>query len=464
MQFLGATRQVTGSQYYLEADGVRLLVDCGMFQERDFLNRNWDLSPIRPRNLDAILLTHAHVDHCGLAPVLVREGFRGPLITTSASADLVELVLRDAAEIQAEDAAFKQKRHRKEGRQGKYPVKPLFTFKDVERTLPLLRTAQYNQEYKINDRVSAVFHDAGHILGSAMIELIVSDNGQARRFIFTGDLGQMNKPIVRDPETFTQADYIVMESTYGNRDHENSGSVESQLERVVCETVRAGGCIIIPIFAIERAQELIYYLNRLLHDGRIPQIPVFLDSPMAADVNEVFRDHRDCFDAEALQMLASGQSILKFPALKVVRTQEESMAINDVKGPFIVMATSGMCTAGRIKHHLVHHIEQPKCTILFVGYQARGTLGRQILDGNKEVRIHGRSCLVRARVAQIQGISGHADRTGLMKWLSYFQSPPRQLFVTHGEEDVSLSFAKLVRETMGWNVTVPEYKQTVELV
>jgi metallo-beta-lactamase family protein len=463
IQFLGAARQVTGSQYYLEADGVRLLVDCGMFQERDYLSRNWDSSPIRPRNLDAILLTHAHVDHCGMAPVLVREGFRGPLITTAASADLVELVLRDAAEIQAEDAAFKQKRHRREGRQGKYPIKPLFSFKDVDRTLPLLHTAQYGQEYKINDRVSAVFHDAGHILGSAIIELLVRDNGQGRRLIFTGDLGQMNKPIVRDPETFTQADYIVMESTYGNRDHENGGSVESQLEGVVCETVAAGGCIVIPIFAIERAQELIYYLNRLLHDGRIPQMPVFLDSPMAADVNEVFREHRDCFDAEALQMLASGQSILKFPALKVVRTQEESMAINDVKGPFIVMSTSGMCTAGRIKHHLVHHIEQPQCTILFVGYQARGTLGRQILDGNKEVRIHGRSHLVRARVAQIQGISGHADRSGLMKWLSYFQAAPRQLFVTHGEEDVSLSFAKLVRESMGWKVTVPEYKQTVEL-
>jgi metallo-beta-lactamase family protein len=463
IQFLGATRQVTGSQYYVEADGVKLLVDCGMFQERDFLIRNWNTSPIRPRNLDAILLTHAHVDHCGLVPVLVREGFRGPIITTSASADLVELVLRDAAEIQAEDAAFKQKRHRKEGRQAKHPIKPLFTFKDVDRTLPLLHTAVYNQAYKINDHVSAVFHDAGHILGSAMIELMLSDNGQPRRLIFTGDLGQMNKPIVRDPETFAQADYIVMESTYGNRDHENGGSVESQLEKIVRESVDAGGCIIIPIFAIERAQELIYYLNRLLHDGRIPQIPVFLDSPMAADVNEIFREHRDCFDAEALQMLESGQSIFKFPMLKVVRTQEESMAINDVKGPFIVMSTSGMCTAGRIKHHLSHHIERPECTILFVGYQARGTLGRQILDGNREVRIHGRSRLVRARVAQIQGVSGHADRTGLMKWLSCFQSPPRQLFVTHGEVEVSLAFAKLVRETLHWKVTVPEYQQTVEL-
>jgi metallo-beta-lactamase family protein len=463
IQFLGAARQVTGSRYYLEAGGAKLLVDCGMFQERDFLGRNWDISPIRPRDLDAILLSHAHVDHCGLAPVMVREGFRGPLVTTAASADLVELVLRDAAEIQAEDAAFKQKRHRKEGRAERFPVKPLFTLRDVERTLPRLRSAAYNRPYKINDRVSAVFHDAGHILGSAIIELLVQDGGAPRRLIFTGDLGQMNKPIVRDPETFSTADYVVMESTYGDRVHENGVSVESQLERIVGDTAAAGGCIVIPIFAIERAQELIYYLNRLLATGRIPQMRVFLDSPMAADVNEVFRDHRDCFDAEALAMLASGQAILRFPGLKVVRTQEESMAINDIRGPFIVMATSGMCTAGRIKHHLVHHIEQPACTILFVGYQARGTLGRQILDGNKEVRIHGRPRLVRARVAQIQGISGHADRPALLKWLSCFKAPPRQLFVTHGEEEVSLAFANAVRETLGWNVTVPEYRQTVEL-
>jgi metallo-beta-lactamase family protein len=463
MQFLGAARQVTGSQYYIEADGARLLVDCGMFQEREFLGRNWDSSPVRLRNLDAIVLTHAHVDHCGLAPKLVHEGFMGPIISTAASADLVELVLRDAAEIQAEDAAFKRKRHRKEGRRGKYPVKPLFTMKDVDRTLPLLQTAAYNEEVKIKDRVRAIFHDAGHILGSAMIELLIADGGQPRRLIFTGDLGQWDKPIVRDPETFTQADYIVMESTYGNRNHENAGSVESQMERVVQETAAAGGCIVIPIFAIERAQELIYHLNRLLRAGRIPQMPVYLDSPMAADVNEVFRQHYDCFDSEALQMLESGQSLFKFPLLRVVRSQEESMALNDIQGPFVVMATSGMCTAGRIKHHLVHHIERPECTILFVGYQARGTLGRQILDGNPQVRIHGRYRQVKARVAQIQGISGHADRDGLMKWLSFFQSPPRHLFVTHGEEEVSLSFAKLVRETLGWPATAPEYKQTVEL-
>jgi metallo-beta-lactamase family protein len=311
--------------------------------------------------------------------------------------------------------------------------------------------------------VTAVFHDAGHILGSAIIEVRVRDHGEPRKFLFTGDLGQRNKPIVRDPETFTQADYIVMESTYGDRCHETAEDVETQLERIVKATAAAGGAIVIPIFAIERAQEILYYLNRLLFAGKIPEMPVFLDSPMAADVNEVFRDHGDCFDKEALEMLTAGRSIFKFPALKVLRSREESQEINNYQGPCIIMSTSGMCTAGRIKHHLAQRVTRAETTVLFVGYQAHGTLGRQILDGNHLVRIHGRSLLVRARVAQLQGISGHADRDGLTKWLGYFQTPPRHVFVAHGEEDVSISFAKHLRETLHLDVTVPEYQQVVEL-
>jgi metallo-beta-lactamase family protein len=463
LQFLGAAGQVTGSQYYIEADRARLLVDCGMFQERAYLARNWEKSPLALRKLDAILLTHAHVDHCGLAPKLVREGFRGPIFTTSASADLVELVLRDAAEIQAEDAAFKKKRHRKEGRRGKYPVEPLYTMKDVDRMLPLLRPMEYDQPVRINDHVHAVFHDAGHILGSAIIELRVIDHDQPRRIVLTGDLGQAGKPIVKNPAVVKQADYIVMESTYGDRVHENHGSVESQLEKVIGETIAAGGKVIIPIFAIERAQELIYYLNRLLYSRHIPELPVFLDSPMAADVNEVFLRHRECFDVEAEEHVANGQSLLKFPSLRVVRGVEESKAINEMKGPAIIMATSGMCTAGRIKHHLAQYIGNPACTILFVGYQSQGTLGRQILDGNPEVRIHGISRLVRARIAQIQGISGHADRNGLLQWLGHFQKPPRELFITHGEPQSASALAEEVRQKLGWNVCVPQYRETVEL-
>ncbi len=463
LQFLGAARQVTGSQYYLEADGARLLIDCGMYQERSHQARNWEKSPLRLRDIDALLLTHAHVDHCGLAPKLVQEGFRGPIITTSASADLVELVLRDAAEIQAEDAAFKEKRHRKEGRKSKNPIKPLYTLKDVERTLPMLEAVAYNQPVKINDRVTAVFHDAGHILGSAMIELRVSDHGEPRTIIFTGDLGQFGKPIVRNPAVFNEADYIVMESTYGDRVHEKHDSVESQLETVINETVARGGKVIIPIFAIERAQELIYYLNRLLYSKHINEVPVFLDSPMAADVTEVFHNHRECFDADTEEMVAAGESPLRFRSLHVVRGMEESKEINDLKGPAIIMATSGMCTAGRIKHHLAQHIGDPACTILFVGYQSEGTLGRQILDGNREVRIHGISRLVRAQVAQIQGISGHADRTGLLQWLAHFEIPPRQLFITHGEAQASLALAEHIRNLLNWNVSVPQYRETVKL-
>jgi metallo-beta-lactamase family protein len=466
LQFLGGARQVTGSQYYVEADGAKILIDCGMVQERAFLERNWAASPVRLRDVDAILLTHAHVDHCGLAPKLVHEGFRGPIFTTAASADLVELILRDAAQIQAEDVAFKEKRHRREGRESREdqrPVKPLFTMNDVDRTLPLLQPVAYRHPVRIKDHVSAVFHDAGHILGSAMIELRVNGSHEPRRLVFTGDLGQWDRPIVRNPSVFTESDYVVMESTYGDRDHKNHDSVESQLEKVVNETVAAGGKVIIPIFAVERAQELVYYLNRLIYSGHIPELPVYLDSPMAADVNEVFRKHRECFDAEAEEMVASGESLLKFPSLHVVRTVEESKTINYRKGPAIIMATSGMCTAGRIKHHLAQYVGRPECTILFVGYQSQGTLGRQILDGNQEVRIHGIQRWVKARVAQIQGISGHADRQGLLKWLAAFRRPPRELFVTHGEADAAMAFAQQVRDALHWNVCVPEYRQTVVL-
>ncbi|MGA2033173.1 MAG: MBL fold metallo-hydrolase, partial [Thermoguttaceae bacterium] len=293
LQFLGAARQVTGSQYYLQTNGARILIDCGMFQERDFLVRNWEPCPVRPRDITAVLLTHAHIDHCGLLPKLVEEGFRGPVLATAATVDLAELVLRDAAQIQEEDAAFKQKRHRKEGRRGKYPEKPLYTAADVDRTVPLLKAVCYDQAVPISDHVSAVFHDAGHILGSAMIELMVGENEHVRRLIFSGDMGQKDRPLVHNPTEFTAADYVVMESTYGDRVHENHGNIEKQLADAINRAVHAGGKVLIPIFAIERAQELIYYLGRLVRDGRIPHVPVFLDSPMAAEATKIFLRYRD---------------------------------------------------------------------------------------------------------------------------------------------------------------------------
>lgn len=463
LQFLGAARQVTGSQYYVEADGAKLLVDCGMFQERAYLARNWEPSPLPLRQIDAVLLTHAHVDHCGLVPKLVREGLRAPIFATEPSVDLVELVLRDSAEIQMEDAAFKRKRHRKEGRRGKYPEKPLYDLADVERTLPRLEPVAYDKEIHVKDGVSVVFREAGHILGSAVIEIRVASDGQARRLVFSGDLGGPGKPLVRDPAVISEADYLVMESTYGDRSHENHGSIEEQLARVVRESVARGGKLIVPVFAIERAQELIYCLERLLVQERIPAVPVCLDSPMAADVTNIFRRYRKLFDAEAQAWFPEGAVPLRFHGLKSVRTVAESKALNRVKGPMIIMATSGMCVAGRIKHHLAQHVSDPECTVLFIGYQAEGTLGRQILDGNPEVRIHGRSRLVRATIEQIHGFSGHADREALLRWAGNFRPPPSQTFLTHGEERSSLALSSHLRHEWDWKVAVPEYLKTFEL-
>jgi metallo-beta-lactamase family protein len=296
-----------------------------------------------------------------------------------------------------------------------------------------------------------------------MVEVRVEDNGKPRRLIFSGDIGQWNKPIVRDPSVFTEADFVVMESTYGDRNHLDRGDIQTQLAEVINRTIGGGGNVVIPTFAVERAQELIYHLSQLLRENRIYEVPVFLDSPMAADVTDVFRQHRDYFDEEAWNIIAAGESPLRFPELSMPRTVEESKGINRLKQPAIIMATSGMCTAGRIKHHLVHNISRPESTVLFVGYQARGTLGRQILDGAEEVRIHGRHWRVKARIEQIHGFSGHADRNGLLRWLGALKSAPRQLILTHGEEEATLSLAEHVRRNMDWPVTVPEYQQTVTL-
>ena len=463
LKFFGANRQVTGSQHCLEAGGARILVDCGMFQERNLSDRNWEAFQIDPKKIDAVLVTHSHVDHCGLLPRLVSEGFDGRILTTTASADLVELILYDSAHIQEEDAEYKKKRHRKEGRTAKRPVVPLFTKQDVDRTVRCIRPVPYGQVARINDQVTVTFHDAGHILGSAIVEVNASEGGVDRRFLFSGDLGQWDKPILRDPTTFDRADYVILESTYGDRDHPGLADVETDLAKVVNETVAAGGNLVIPTFAVERSQELIYHIGRLLHDKRIAPIDVFLNSPMAVEATEIFRQNRDCYDDETWALIRAGEPPLKFPGLKMVRSEQESRNIRQHKGSAIIMATSGMCTAGRIKHHLRNNITRPESTILFVGFQARGTLGRRILEGESEVRIHGREWPVRARIEQIHGFSGHADRTALLAWLGAFQERPEHLFVVHGEEQSSLSLAEEVRGRMGWEVTVPEYRDEVEL-
>ncbi len=461
--FLGAARQVTGSSFLLEVGKLRILVDCGLYQERPFLERNWNPFPVAPGSIDVLLLTHAHLDHSGLIPKLVREGFSGPVWTTYPTADLLSIALADSAKIQEEDAAYKKKRHKKEGRKGPYPEIPIYTVKDVERTLPLVEEVNYGETLDLSDQVKVRFHEAGHILGSAMIEVSTQENGRSRSIVFSGDIGQWDMPFVGDPTVFRKADYLVMEATYGNRSHEDSGDVETLLAETVHSAIRSGGNVLIPTFAIERAQDLMFHFSRLVRSGRIPEIPVFLDSPMAREVTNVFRLHPGYLDDESRRLLEKGESPFEFPGLKIVRTTDESKAINNVRGTSVIMAGSGMCTGGRIKHHLFNNIPRPGSIVVFVGYQARGTLGRQIIGRPMKVRIHGQMLPVRARVEKINGFSAHADERALNRWLDALEQPPRRLFVCHGDEDVLEGFAQKAETERKWKVTVPHFQDSMTL-
>jgi metallo-beta-lactamase family protein len=463
LSFFGAAQNVTGSSYFLDDGGVRLLVDCGLYQERALKQRNWDPFPVPPAGVDCVLLTHAHVDHCGLLPKFVHDGFKGAIHCTPATADIARIVLLDAAKVQEEDAAFKRMRHEREGRPGPFPEIPLYTAGDVEATLPLLATVPYGESLRLSDALTASFLDAGHILGSAMIRLRAGSNGGGRTLLFSGDVGRWNAPLLRDPTLFDEADYVVVESTYGNRDHKPEDSIPAALAGIVNAAVEMGGNVVIPSFAVERAQELLFHLNALLRQGRIPPVPVFVDSPMAIRVTEVFRRHPELMDDDTVALLRQGGHPCDFPGLTLCRGVEESKAIRDRPGTAVIIAGSGMCTAGRIKHHLVNNISDPRSTVLFVGYQAQGTLGRLILEGAAEVRILGQTHPVRARVARINGFSGHAGRGELLRWLRALRRPPRHVFVTHGEPANAESFAALVRTETGWPVSVPRYGETAAL-
>ncbi len=457
LTFLGAARNVTGSKYLVEVNGIRLLIDCGLYQERSLKNLNWEPFHISPDKIDIVLLTHAHLDHCGLIPKLVKEGFRGRIYCTPATTDIAKIVLLDSAKIQEEDAGFKKKRHHRERRKGSHPETPLYTKEDAEDSFSFFSSIEYQQKFNLGSGIDVVFYDAGHILGSANIKLFVKNNGEERTFIFSGDIGKNDTPILQDPTVFNQADYIVMESTYGNRGTPSSAEdIQGVLSDIINNTNDKGGNVIIPSFAIERSQEVLYRLNELLRQDRIPHMMVFLDSPMAISVTDVFRNHTDLFDDEAAELLRCGKHPCDFPGLQLCRSVDESKAINYIRGSVIIIAGSGMCNGGRVKHHLVSNIIRPECTILFVGYQAVGTLGRQIVDGAKTVRIHGRHFPVKAKVIKVDGFSAHADRDELLKWISAFKNnPPRKVFITHGEEKVSKSFAEVVEQKLGFNTERP---------
>lgn len=463
LSFFGAAENVTGSRYLLEANGKRILVDCGLYQEWHLKKRNWDSFPVPPSSIDAVLLTHAHLDHCGWLPRLVMGGFKGPVYATAATAEIATIVMRDSAHLQEEDAAFKQKRHKREGRTPPRPVVPLYTLADAEETIPLFKPVKYEQSVQVAQGIEVTFHDAGHILGSSMIKARLSDGATERTVLFSGDIGRWDVPILRDPTVFDQADYVLCESTYGNRVHENNEDISGHLADIINATHRAGGNIIIPSFSIERAQEVLYHLNELLLANQIPHLMIFLDSPMAIRVTEVFERHHNLFDKEMAELIRQRNSPFDFSGLQMSRTTDASKAINHIRGTVAIIAGSGMCTGGRVKHHLVNNIGRPECTVLFVGYQAAGTLGRRIVDGEENIRILGQTHQVKARIERLYGFSGHADSNELLRWLSGIKTPPRQLFITHGESNAAQAFSKLVAEKLGWKNSVAKYSQKVEL-
>jgi len=463
LSFLGAAQNVTGSQYLIETDNTKLLVDCGLYQERELKGRNWSPFFIPPQSLDAVLLTHAHLDHCGLLPKLAQKDFNSSIYCTAATSEITRIMLLDAGKLQEEDAEFKRRRHKRERRKGPHPEIPLYTQDDAEAVFPLFSAVKYGEAVKIGEGIEATFHDAGHVLGSSMVKLKIGQNGEARTILFSGDIGRWSKPMLEDPTLFDEADYVIVESTYGDRLLEPLEDTAKEFAEVINVTANKGGNIVIPSFALERSQEILYYLNKFLLEGRIPRLPVFVDSPMAVSITEVFGHHPQLFDSEMKKLLRQSNSPFDFPELKLVKTTEESKAINHLTGSNIIIAGSGMCTGGRIKHHLVNNISKEKNTILFVGYQAFGTLGRHIVDGAKTVRILGQYYPVRARIVQVHGFSAHADRDELIKWLSSLGKPPRRIFVTHGELDASKNLASLVRNSQGWETVIPSYKEQVLL-
>lgn len=414
-----------------------------------------------PENIDAVLLTHAHLDHCGLLPKLVREGFKGKIYCTAATAEIARIILLDAAHIQEEDTKYKRKRHKREGRKSPRPIEPLYTTQDAERCFPLFSPVKYRNSVDLGNGMETTFYDAGHVLGSSIIRVKVCQEGQERIIIFSGDIGRPHRPIVCDPTVFDTADYVFIESTYGDRVHPGSYDTKKRIAEVVNMTKKAGGKIIVPSFALERSQEILYYMNELLLEGAIPRLEVFLDSPMASRITKVFQHHPELFDEDMTEFIEQHESPFKFPGLKIVQTTKESKSINERRGTFMIIAGSGMCTGGRVKHHLVNNIRNPKNTIMFVGYQAMGTLGRRIVNGEKEVRILGREYEVKARVVRINGFSAHADRDELFNWLSELETPPKKLFVVHGEADSAQSFADHVRGKTGWDVVVPSYQDEI---
>ena len=458
IKFCGAAKSVTGSCHLITTDKYKILLDCGQFQgsdEMDGLNREF---PFDPAEIDYVLLSHAHIDHSGRIPLLVKKGFQGKVFCTDATADLLDIMLKDSGYIHEKEAEWK---NRKNQRAGRPLVEPLFTYKDAERSLQYVTPVIYDQLLELNDEIKVVFNDAGHILGSAIIEVFIRENDDFSKLVYTGDLGMRGRPILRDPTIIKKADYLIMETTYGDRVHESNWDSIDNLIQIVLKTIKRGGTVVIPSFAVGRTQELIFEFNRFYEVHKeyreaLDKIIVYVDSPMATSATEVFRRNAHVFDDELKTYILSGDNPLDFKNLEFTRSSEESKALNNNPSPKIIISASGMCEAGRIKHHLKHNLWNPLSSIVFVGYQAVGTLGRSIINGDKNVSIFGERIHVEAEIYNLEGFSGHADRDALLNWLSGFRKEPSQIFLVHGEEESKKGFADLVKRTLEYNCTVVE--------
>ena len=441
LTFLGAAHEVTGSCTLVEAAGHRFLVDCGMEQGRDTYE-NEDL-PCAPGEIEAVLLTHAHIDHSGRLPYLYKNGYRGPIYATDATTDLCDIMLEDSAHIQEQEAEWK---NRKAQRSGREPVEPDYTVQDALAVMEQFRPQPYGKPVAVLPGVQATFTDVGHLLGSSSITLRITEEGRTETIVFSGDIGNSNQPMLRDPQYLTEADYVVMESTYGNRSHGPKPDYVGELAAVLQRTFDRGGNVVIPSFAVGRTQEMLYFIRQIKAENRVRghgNFEVYVDSPLASKSTTIFREnYSECFDQEALDLVRSGQNPLSFPGLRISETKEDSVAINADPNPKVILSASGMCDAGRIRHHLKHNLWREECTILFVGYQAAGSLGRTLLEGADQVKLFGEEVQVNAEIVQMSGMSGHADHDGLLRWLHSFAPKPGYVFVNHGDDEVCAGFAK----------------------
>jgi len=463
LTFCGAAGTVTGSCHLLEMDDMKILLDSGMFQggsEADEMN----FEPFRfsPSDIDMLILSHAHIDHSGRIPQLVKRGFKGKVIASAPTFELCKIMLPDSAFIQESEAEWKS---RKRQRAGKGTVEPLYTVKDAEAALELFQAVEYNKIINIDQNVSIRLKDAGHILGSAIVELWIREKGEEFKLVFSGDLGNTDVPIMNNPTVIEDADYVIMESTYGDRLHKDTGNKTLALLDIITDTVERNGNVVIPSFAIERTQEILYVLNMIKESDnyKLKNIPVYVDSPLAINATRIFQSFLPYFDEEAQKLIQEGDNPFDFPNLIFTHTADESKAINSNKGSSIIISASGMCEAGRIKHHLKHNLWREESSVVFVGYQAANTLGRRIKDGEKLVKIFGEEIGVRSRIYSIDGFSGHADQKGLLDWIGAFKKKPKKVFLVHGEETSLGELSRLIGTELGLPNEIAQLGQTVEL-